>query len=468
MTRNRCLALGLAFLLGAQSAARAQTPASSGDAAINPTGRPTISISLLPAESTANKDAAQKLTSVQQPAPKDAAPDKAAPAPAAAMPADGACGNGGCGNGSGCGGHGEKWGPSLPQDVKFLQQLVCPDCLRLYGWADAGYTYNSHGHQLMDVEPRENRFGNEMLVNQLAIVVEKPLKSDELSWGFNATFYAGADAALLRPEGGFTTTNPRFGADFRQLYLSTHLPVLGEGGVDVKVGRMGTIIGWESALAPFRPFYSNDYQWFYGEDGAFTGALATWHATKQLDITNGITMGANTFFTMRGNGPCYIGQINYFLQEDKRTMISTSVYVGNQAIFSATPPGDTTVTWELMITHNWNKYLTQVVQSDNGWENNIPGVGTGQWWSAYNIFILHVAPKLDVTNRVEWFNDVNSTRIGTPAHNYGEITGGLDYHPRPWIRLRPEIRGDFADQPAFNHGNSRDQFTAAMDILLQF
>jgi hypothetical protein len=457
MTRNRCLGLGLAFLLGAQSAARAQTPAPTGDAATNSTGRPTLS--LVPVDAAAKtRGAAEKTTGAQPPAQKDAAPDKTAPAPAPMESADGGS----------CAADDAKWGPSLPQDVKFLQNLVGCDSLRLYGWADAGYTYNSHGHQLMDVEPRENRFGNEMLVNQLAIVLEKPLKSDELSWGFNATFYAGADAALLRPEGGFTTTNPRFGADFRNLYLSAHLPVLGEGGVDVKVGRMGTIIGWESALAPYRPFYSNDYQWFYGEDGAFTGALATWHATKQLDITNGITMGANTFFTMRGDSPCYIGQINYWLQEDKRTMISTSVYVGNQAIFSATPPGDTTVTWELMIVQNWNKYLTQVVQSDNGWENHIPGVGTGQWWSAYNIFVLHVAPKLDVTNRVEWFNDVNSTRVGTPAHNYGEVTGGLDYHPRPWIRLRPEVRGDFADQPAFNHGNSRNQFTAAMDILLQF
>ena len=40
---------------------------------------------------------------------------------------------------------------------------------------------------------------------------------------------------------------------------------------------MGTIIGCESAMAAYRPFYSNDYQWYYSEDGAFTGALATLH-----------------------------------------------------------------------------------------------------------------------------------------------------------------------------------------------
>ncbi len=150
----------------------------------------------------------------------------------------------------------EKLGPTLPEDVKLLQHFVfgeahdeCKTGLRLFGWIDAGYTYASTGPGPLTVETRENRFGNEFLLNEAAIVLEKPLDAKELSWGFNATFYAGADAALLLPEGGFRTTNPRFGADFRQLYLSAHLPVLTEGGVDLRAGRMGTIIGYESLPA---------------------------------------------------------------------------------------------------------------------------------------------------------------------------------------------------------------------------
>src|SRR5205823_3789762 len=222
---------------------------------------------------------------------------------------------------------------------------------RLYGWLDMGYTYASTGHGIMNVETRENRFGREFLLNQIAIVLDKPLKKDELSFGYNVTLYGGADAALLRPEGGFTTTDPRFGVDFRQLYVSAHLPILSEGGVDVQAGRMGTIIGYESALAPYRPFYSNDYQWFYSQDGAWTGVLTNWHVNKQLDILNGVTLGANTFFTLRGNGPCYIGQINYFLTEEKNTLLSASVHVGNQAIFTAPTfiPGNNITMMELRV-----------------------------------------------------------------------------------------------------------------------
>jgi hypothetical protein len=342
---------------------------------------------------------------------------------------------------------------------------------RIYGWADMGYTYASTGPGLLSVETRENRFGNEFLVNQLAVVVDKPLKADELSFGYNATFYAGADAALLRPRGGFTTTDPRFGLDFRQLYASAHLPILSDGGVDVKAGRMGTIIGYESALAPYRPFYSNDYQWFYAEDGAWTGLLTNWHVNKQLDILNGITLGANTFFTLRGTGPTYIGQVNYWVQEQKKTLLTAGIQVGNQAIFSAPGfVGDVQTVLELRVQHEWNKYLTQIVQSHLGWETETPDVGTTQFYGLYTILIYHMDKELDVNFRAEWFDDQDGSRTGIRTA-YEEVTLGFDYHPATWISLRPEIRGDFADERAFGGGGNprnHSQLTLAIDALLKF
>ncbi len=43
--------------------------------------------------------------------------------------------------------------------------------------------------------------------------------------------------------------------------------------MNVKVGRMNTIIGYNGFLVPYRPMYSSDYQFFYSQDGAFTGFL---------------------------------------------------------------------------------------------------------------------------------------------------------------------------------------------------
>src|SRR5262249_53522527 len=159
--------------------------------------------------------------------------------------------------------------------------------VRLYGWIDAGFTYASTGPGLLTVEPRPNRFGNELLVNQIALVLEKPLLDpDEFSFGYNVTYYAGHDPSLLQPKGGIDDPprNPPFSHDFYQLYVAAHLPVLSDDGVDVRVGRMATILGYNSTLAPYRPLYSSDYQWFYSQDFAWTGFLTTWHVNPQLDV----------------------------------------------------------------------------------------------------------------------------------------------------------------------------------------
>ncbi len=369
-------------------------------------------------------------------------------------------------------------GPTLPEDVKLLQHALfgeahdeCKTGLRLFGWIDAGYTYASSGSGLLPVEPRENRFGNELLLNEAALVLEKPLDPNQLSFGFNATFYAGADAALLLPEGGFTTTNPRFGADFRQLYVSAHLPVLTDGGVDIKAGRMGTIIGYESALAPYRPFYSNDYQWFYAQDGAFTGLLATLHVDKQLDVIGGITLGANTFFTQRGDSPCFIGQVNYWLDEEKNTLVSASTYLGHYAIFAApqfTSRQEEDYTFELRLQHKFNKCLEMIIQSDDGFATEVPNAPHGgQWYSLYDILIYHMSCTLDLNGRAEWFLDNHGTRTGI-ATDYYELTVGLDYHPVKALRIRPEVRWDVADDPVWHGGRDKSLLTVAADAIFSF
>jgi hypothetical protein len=370
----------------------------------------------------------------------------------------------------------EKLGPTLPEDVKILQGLfpfLDDYGIKFYGWTDMGYTYASVGHGLLSVETRENRFGDEYLLNQCALVLEKPLKKGcEWDFGFNITYYAGADAALLQPKGGIDDPpdNPRFSHDFRQLYLSAHAPILTEDGMDIRVGRMGTIIGYESALAPYRPFYSNDYQWFYSEDGAWTGFLTNLHVNKQLDVLNGMTLGANTFFTKRSHDSyCYIGQVNYWLQEEKKTLVSVSAHIGRDAIFAS--PEALDYVFEFRIQQNWSKYLTQVIQSDDGFCRGAPfGEPTGEWYSLYNIFIYHCNPCLDITNRIEWFDDNGGTVTGISTA-YEEVTLGIDYHPYKWLRFRPEVRGDFADERAFGNGGvpkNHSQLTAAAELLLSY
>jgi len=358
-------------------------------------------------------------------------------------------------------------GPTPPENLGFLQTDAMKDArLNIFGWFDFGYTSASNGKGILPVETRENRFGNEFLFNQIAVVIERTLDPENLSFGFRIEPYGGADAALLNPLGSVEKhPDPRFGFDFRQLYLSAHLPILTDGGVDVKAGRMYTVIGYESAMAPYRPFYSNDYQWFYAQDGANTGIQTNWHVTPQLNWINGLTMGANTFFTERGESDVYYTQINYWLQEEKNTLLSFTLFTGDQAFISA---GNWATVIEFRIQQNWSKYLTQIIQSDEGWEHNVPGLGDTQFQSLYNIFVDHLSCTWDLTNRIEWFGDSEGARTGFKTA-YEEITVGADWHPAKWVQVRPELRWDYAnDARVWRHGQDHYDLTAAVDCLLKF
>src|SRR5437016_2044147 len=65
-----------------------------------------------------------------------------------------------------------KWGPTPPEDVRWLMDhtrfgdILNYNGVRVYGWLDQGYTFASGGPGQLAVETRENRFGNEYLLNQ--------------------------------------------------------------------------------------------------------------------------------------------------------------------------------------------------------------------------------------------------------------------------------------------------------------
>jgi len=323
------------------------------------------------------------------------------------------------------------------------------------------------------VQPRLNRYGDEFLLNQIGLVIQKPLAQDRFDWGFNMRYFAGADAALGQPKGGIDDPpgNPRFGQDFRDLYLSAHLPIITEGGVNVKVGRMNTIIGWNGYLAPYRPLPSSDYQFFYSQDGAFTGFLTQLIVNDRLDIWNGMTLGANTFFTKRSaNSYCYIGQVNYWLTSEQRTRLTASTYLGPDAIFAAPGlNGDFVSMVEGRIQHAWSERFMQVVQTNFGWDSNTPR-GTGSWYGVYTLGIYHLTCEWDVISRADWFRDVRGTRTGFDT-DYAAVTLGVNWHPNTWMEIRPEIRGDFAGQPAFGGGGgslNRNQLTGVLSALIKF
>jgi hypothetical protein len=375
----------------------------------------------------------------------------------------------------------EPLGPTPPTKVNILQELLGLDTekptLQVFGWIDPDYTFRNNGHGINNIAPVMNRFGDEVLMREIVLNVNKPLDAKELSWGFNMTLLAGADGAFLQPTAGwFKQTDPRFGLSFTDLNVTAHLPILTEGGVDIKFGRTTTVLGPMGGLAPYRYFDSSDYAWFNLEEGRYTGLSAIWHISKQLSWFNAIELGGwGAFFDFGVAGPDYLGQINYWFDEDaKKTLFTFTVLTGPTGHFS---PGNTTAV-ETTIRQNWTERLYQVVSFQMNYSKApiffaVPHSYQERAFDVYSYQGIHLSCALDFNTRVEWYKDDDGGGypggFGIPHTNYGEVTLGFDYHPYKWIQLRPEIRGDFADHPAFGRNMDReDQLSMAIDALIKF
>ena len=372
-----------------------------------------------------------------------------------------------------------KWGPYPVDQVRFLQNLLLPNDSRykFYGWFEGEYSLRSTGHGQTKVEPVMDRFGDEFMFRQLALRIERTVDPTTWSWGFTVQPYAGSDPAFLNPTRGaiIADPNPRFGFDFSDLNVTAHVPLLTEGGIDIKAGRQTTVLGSQAAQAPWRVFASSDYQWYLAQEGRFTGVSVKWYINDRLNLYYGLEFGWGTFFDNLSVAPDHLVQINYFLTDEKRTMLTASVLTGPTRPHYA---GNTTST-ELRATQFWNKYFTQIVQSQFGYsDGNIFGpLGPKEHFlGVWTILSFHLSEKVDFNVRPEWYDDVNGG--GYPGgsgfkNNYYALTVGLDYHPNRWLQIRPELRGDFADQtPAFgpfdDPNKKKEQFTSTLEFLTKF
>ncbi len=385
-------------------------------------------------------------------------------------------------------------GPTPLLDVKILQDLLFGDnpkpWLHIAGWIDADYTYRSTGSGLNRTAPEMNRFGNEFLNRSDGLYLWKALDPTCWSWGFNAIFIAGADASFIGPTaGGWRNTDPRFGTSFTDLNLTAHLPILTDGGVDIKAGRQTTQLGPMGALPWQRYFDSSDYAWYNMEEGRYTGVSAVWHINKRLDWYNGIEVGGwGVFFDDPSHSVDYITNITYWLDEDaKKAKVWLTVLTGPTDFVFPGMHGENTTTTELGLLENWTTRFYQIIDFQAVYSKaplGIPGsiapadlpLRPGYQERAYDVYTYlgyHLTKCLDINTRFEWYKDVDGGGypggFGVPHNNYYAITAGPDIHPNKWVQFRPEIRYDWADKPNFGANyDKKDQLSIAAEVLLKF
>jgi hypothetical protein len=127
-----------------------------------------------------------------------------------------------------------------------------------------------------------------------------------------------------------------------------------------------------------------------------------------------------------------------------------------------------------VLVHEWTEDLTMIVETNQAFELNVPGLGpsgtsrNAQWYGLGSWWLYEFTEKLVGVYRAEAFRDEGGSRTGHDD-TYYEMTLGLIYKPKPWFWLRPETRFDWASGTApYNNDHSFSQFTYAFDFIFLF
>lgn len=366
------------------------------------------------------------------------------------------------------------------------------------GWANAGVTYNS-------TDPQSNYNGpvtfndrsGEFQLNQLNGFIERAANTEGSNWDWGVRFDVmfGTDAVFTQAYGGnygnwdFGLLNDKFyNIAVPQAYAQIYAPF--GNGINIKVGHFYTPIGYEVVTAPDNFFYSHAYTMQYGEPFTHTGILADYGIDKNWSVLGGVVTGSH-FGGWDGNFQDGLGNWSgiggvTWTSNDEATSLNISGTYGATSETNSAGWG----MYSIVLKHDITERAHAVVQHDHGFAGNAANNGTtdAEWYGINTHFYYDIFDDLSAGIRAEWFRDHNGVRVLSPTRtlncagpnnaciggSYYEVTAGVNWKPRTWLTLRPNIRYDWSDGiDAFDVdsngiGQKDGQFLFSTDVIVTF
>jgi hypothetical protein len=364
--------------------------------------------------------------------------------------------------------------------------------VKIYGWVDVGgnlsTSKNSNAPESYDLVP------NSVQLDQAALKFEKDpntIQTDHFDWGFLSTNIFGTDYRYTACKGILSNQllahNNLYGYDPAELYLLFYFPKIADGMI-LKVGRYISPADIEAQWAQQNYLFSHSLMFtvdpytFSGvqatfklgsywqlEVGAHAGNdMAPWSNSAQL---NGLLMAR---WVSKNNNNSLYGGINALgsgndrnQHDDLQMVVMTWGHKFNETFHMMT---EAYYMWQYHaltggdVINGPAKWFDESV----GPGNPIPGAATAQ--GLVNYFQMYVDHHNYFSFRTDFLNDPQANRTGF-ATLYQSQTIGFVHFFTDVIRIRPELRYEWAWQPGvtpYDNGTKKNQFTAAMDCIVQF
>ena len=363
---------------------------------------------------------------------------------------------------------------------------------KIYGWADFGGNLSSSKYS--NAPLTYGIKANSVQLDQLILRMERQtntVQTDHVDWGFLIDQVYGTDYRYTTAKGIFSNQllkhNNLYGWDPTQVYFMLYVPKVLQG-LQIKVGRFISPADIEAQWAPDNYLYSHSLM-FSVDPYSFTGVQTVWRInpywTFELGVHGGNDMApwskssklnglAMVRWVSKDNNNSFYGGINalgsgkYTYEHDNLQMV-----VGTWGHrFSPS--------WHMMteVYYIWQKdALVGGTVIDGPGRSFYMGTGAGALLpgvsgalGAVNYLQYQFSSKDYFSFRTDFLNDERGSRTGT-ATMYTSHTLGWIHSFSSLIKIRPEVRYERAYKDGatpYDNGTKKDQFTAAMDLIVRF
>ncbi len=348
---------------------------------------------------------------------------------------------------------------------------------------------------------------NQFVMNQALFGIQRPIDPKATDWdfGFNVQGLYGTDARYAQFLGMWNYTfASKYQLGLINANAQMHMPLLFDGGIDVKAGLFPTPLGFETIDPSTNPFYTHSYIFNFGLPLLSFGGLAVAHVSPMVDIYLGADSGANTTVgwgdqNTAGAGTAGIG-LN-LLDGNLTVLALTHFGPENPSILVPNADGYYRFFNDILVTYKASDALSfttelNLIRDDFGFGNGaVNAFGAAQYVS----YALN--ENVTLNGRAEIYRDDSgffvagfrgvhdfvNLQLGRPAPGvvgvgpatYSEFTLGLTWKPTlpdalngivSNFMIRPEIRWDqtLTNTKAYNNGQDRGAFTFATDFVLNF
>ena len=343
-----------------------------------------------------------------------------------------------------------------------LGEILDASRIKVQGWTEASFTASSvSGNQL---PLGFNYRANDFLLNQNWLRIERALKTDsqEPSLGFMSdTILPGSDYRFTLARRLVNDQTGSHGFDPVQFYAQAYLPNVAKG-LEIRAGRFFGQYGVESIAGVDTPFVSRAYNFIYNPF-THTGLLTTLKLNDTWTVQNGIVTGSDVFFDSAAE-PTYIGSLKWSADDGQSSLLLATILGSGR--YNPIEEFSNPQIFDLVCSRELSENLTYTLDALYGFQTDVPGIGTAQWYAFVNYFSYRWTEQLFATTRLEFFDDINGDRTGSEGR-YTAVTTGLDYRPKHNLMLRPEIRYDYNNQSR-PFGNASGLFTAAFDFIVRW